>query len=272
VATEPGSGDGGRRSEHTRLRWDVAAYARFADQRLRPALDLIGRIQDVEPEHIVDLGCGPGEATRLLARRWPNARVTGIDASADMLAAARRDGGEIRWLQADLADWAPDAQPDLIFSNAALHWLDDHGALFPRLLAMLPDGGVLAVQMPNNFAEPSHQAIFELAVRERWRERLAPLLRASPVAPAETYLEMLIPQTARADLWETTYWHVLDGEDPVPAWTSGSALRPFLGVLGEDERRDFMAAYAQAMRAAYPRRDDGLTLFPFRRLFIVAKR
>jgi trans-aconitate 2-methyltransferase len=137
---------------------------------------------------------------------------------------------------------------------------------------MLPAGGILAVQMPNNFAEPSHRAIFALAAEERWRERLAPLLRAPPVAPAEAYLEMLLPRTAHLDLWETTYWHVLDGEDPVPAWTSGSALRPFLGVLDEDERRDFLAAYAQAMRAAYPRRDDGRTPFPFRRLFIVATR
>ncbi len=250
----------------------MAAYARFADQRLRPALDLIGRIPDVAANTIVDLGCGPGSVTRLLAQRWPQAHVTGIDASAEMLAAARREGGGVRWLQADLADWAPEDQPDLIFSNAALHWLDDHEALFPRLLAMLPAGGILAVQMPNNFAEPSHRAIFALAAEERWREKLAPLLRAPPVAPAETYLEMLLPRTAHLDLWETTYWHALDGEDPVPAWTSGSALRPFLGVLDEDERRDFLAAYAQAMRAAYPRRDDGRTPFPFRRLFIVATR
>lgn len=250
----------------------MAAYARFADQRLRPALDLIGRIPDVAANTIVDLGCGPGSVTRLLAQRWPRSCVTGIDASAEMLAAARREGGGVRWLQADLADWAPEGRPDLIFSNAALHWLDDHEALFPRLLAMLPAGGILAVQMPNNFAEPSHRAIFALAAEVRWREKLAPLLRASPVAPAEAYLEMLLPRTAHLDLWETTYWHVLDGEDPVPAWTSGSALRPFLGVLDEDERRDFLAAYAQAMRAAYPRGVDGRTPFPFRRLFIVATR
>jgi trans-aconitate 2-methyltransferase len=250
----------------------VAAYARFADQRLRPALDLIGRIPDIAPKTIVDLGCGPGSVTRVLAQRWPHARVTGIDDSAAMLAAARREGGPIRWLQADLADWEPDDQPELIFSNAALHWLDDHEALFPGLLAMLPAGGILAVQMPDNFTQPSHQAIFALAVDERWRERLAPLLRASPVAPAEAYLQMLLPRTAHLDLWETTYWHVLDGEDPVPAWTSGSALRPFLGVLKEDERRGFLAAYAQAMRSAYPRRADGRTVFPFRRLFIVATR
>lgn len=198
--------------------------------------------------------------------------MTGVDGSEEMLAAARRDGGRVRWVEADIADWLPDAQPDLLFSNAALHWLDDHGALFPRLLALLPLGGVLAVQMPNNFAAPSHRAIAELAGREAWRDRLLPLVREAPVAPAETYLEMLLPLSARVDLWETTCWHVLDGEDPVPAWTSGSVLRPYLAALAEGERRDFMAAYAWAMRAAYPRRDDGRTLFAFRRLFIVAQR
>lgn len=252
--------------------WDVAAYVRFADERLRPALDLIGRIPDIAPDHIVDLGCGTGSVTRLLARRWPKAQVTGVDASAEMLAAAREGGGTIRWLREDLADWVPDARPDLVFSNAALHWLDDHQALFPRLLALLPAGGVLAAQMPNNFAAPSHRAIAELAEQDRWRDRLLPLVRAAPVAPAEAYLEMLLPLTASVDLWETTYWHVLDGDDPVPAWTSGSVLRPFLGALEDEERRNFVAAYAEAMRAAYPRRDDGRTLFFFRRLFIVAVR
>ncbi len=258
--------------EGSRSTWDVAAYEQFADERLRPALDLIGRIPDVAPKHIFDLGCGTGSVTRLLARRWPEAAVTGVDGSAEMLAAARRDGGSIRWLQADIADWLSDAQPDLLFSNAALHWLDDHGVLFPRLLALLPSGGVLAVQMPNNFAAPSHRAIAELAEREAWRDRLLPLVREAPVAPAGAYLEMLLPQTARVDLWETTYWHVLDGEDPVPAWTSGSVLRPFLAALAEGERRDFIAAYTEAMRAAYPRLHGGRTPFAFRRLFIVAQR
>jgi trans-aconitate 2-methyltransferase len=189
-----------------------------------------------------------------------------------MLAAAHGSGARARWIEADLAAWAPDEQPDLLFSNAALHWLDGHSSLFPRLLAMLPAGGVLAVQMPNNFAAPSHQGIAALARRPQWRERLLPLVRPSPVAPAEAYLEMLLPRVAHADVWETTYRHVLSGEDPVPAWTGGSVLRPFLAALEQDERRDFMAAYAEAMRTAYPRRGDGLTVFAFRRLFIVAVR
>lgn len=244
----------------------------YGGERLRPALDLIARIPAIAPRHVFDLGCGTGSATRLLAEPWPGATVTGVDASTDMLEAARAGGGGIRWIEADLAGWTPEEQPDLLFSNAALHWLDDHPALFPRLLGLLPPGGVLAVQMPNNFAAPSHRAIAELADDERWRERLLALIRPAPVAPPERYLEMLLSLATRVDVWETTYWHVLGGEDPVPAWTGGSALRPVLAALDDNERRDFMAAYAGRMRAAYPRRDNGLTLFPFRRLFIVAVR
>lgn len=210
--------------------------------------------------------------THLLARRWPEATVTGVDASPEMLEAARTTGAKIRWIEADLAGWTPDEPPDLLFSNAALHWLDDHPALFPRLLGLLEPGGVLAVQMPNNFAAPSHRAIAEIAADERWRERLSPLIREQPVASPAAYLEMLLPLTARVDVWETTYWHLLEGEDPVPAWTGGSVLRPFLAALDEDERRGFTAAYAARMRAAYPRRADGLTVFAFRRLFLVAVR
>lgn len=210
--------------------------------------------------------------TRLLAERWPEATVKGVDASPEMLEAARATGAKIRWIEADLAGWTPDEPPDLLFSNAALHWLDDHPALFARLLGFLEPGGVLAVQMPNNFAAPSHRAIAEIAADERWRERLSPLIRKPPVASPERYLEMLLPLTARVDVWETTYWHLLEGEDPVPAWTGGSVLRPFLAALDEHDRRYFTAAYAARMRAAYPRRADGLTPFPFRRQFLVAVR
>lgn len=189
-----------------------------------------------------------------------------------MLAAACREDSAIRWVHADLARWSPDAQPDVLFSNATLHWLDDHESLFPRLVGLLPAGGVLAVQMPDNFAQPTHRAMAELAGRPRWRDRLLPLIRRAPVAPAETYLSLLLPLAAGVDVWATTYWHVLRGDHPVPRWTGGAALRPILGALDENEGRAFMTAYAEEMRAAYPRREDGLTLFPFRRLFIVAVR
>ncbi len=250
--------------------WDPAAYTEFIDERLRPARDLIKRIPPIMPRLIYDLGCGTGWATRLLAERWPDAAVTGLDSSAEMLAAARATPGNIDWIEGDLAAWAPVERPGLIFSNAALHWLNNHPVLIPRLLEALSPGGVLAVQMPRNYAEPSHRALGELAEARRWRDRLATVVRPWPVEEPRVYLALLLEHAARVDLWETTYWHVLTGENPVLSWVSGTVLRPLLAVLDENERTDFLAAYARRLAEAYPRRADGRTLFPFRRLFIVA--
>lgn len=252
--------------------WDPAAYTEFIDERLRPARDLIKRIPPIEPRLITDLGCGTGWATRLLAERWPGATVTGIDSSAEMLAAAREAAGTIDWLEGDIAGWQPAEPPGLIFSNAALHWLNNHPVLVPRLLDALAPGGVLAVQMPRNYDAPSHRALAELAHERRWRERLAAVLRPWPVAEPQVYLAMLIERAARVDIWETTYWHVLSGDNPVLAWVSGTVLRPLLAVLDEDERATFIAAYGRRLAEAYPPRSDGRTPFPFRRLFIIAVR
>ncbi len=204
--------------------------------------------------------------------RWPGAHVTGVDASPAMLAEARQGQTTIRWVEADIARWAPERPPDLIFSNAALHWLDDHQALLPRLLGSLRPGGVLALQMPRNHGEPSHTAIVETVESGPWRERLEPLLRRRPVAPPEVYAELLLPLVTSLDIWETVYMHVLPGENPVVGWTSGTGLRPLLAALQGRERDDFLTDYAARTARAYPRRDDGLTLFPFRRLFIAATR
>lgn len=251
--------------------WDPGQYLKFSADRLRPALELIARIPLEAPETVVDLGCGPGTVTRILAERWPDARITGLDSSPDMLAEARSGGETIQWVEGDAATWAPEAPVDLLFSNAALHWLDDHAALFPRLLDCVRPGGVLAVQMPNNFGQPSHTGIAETVRSLPWRGRLEGLLRPVPVAEPGVYYDLLAPITRKVEIWETTYTQIFDGEDPVVDWIRSTALAPFLEALGEGEERDaFLAAYAARMRAAYPRRADGRTLFPFRRLFLLA--
>lgn len=254
------------------MRWDPTLYEGFADHRQRPALDLIGAIPDIAAERIFDLGCGPGAATRILARRWPAAQVTGVDSSAEMIARAEAEDSGIRWLQADVAAWRPDGTPQIIFSNAALHWLDDHAALFPRLFGQLAPGGVLAVQMPRNHAAPTHTAMATLAAEPRWARRLQPLLRTNPVAAPDAYYDLLTGEADRVDIWETEYLHVLQGDDPVLRWTSATALAPLLQALPPVEAEAFRTEYAAMMRAAYPRRADGATLMPFRRLFIVARR
>jgi trans-aconitate 2-methyltransferase len=252
--------------------WDPTQYGKFADARLRPALDLLAQVDLADPAAVYDLGCGNGRMTNLSARRWPDARVTGLDTSPAMLAAARRDFPRQSFIQADVQSWTAEVAADLLFSNAALQWLDQHERLFPRLLRQLKPGGQLAVQMPRNHDQPSHQAILAAAEAGPWRDRLKPLLRPSPVASPETYYALLSPDARRLDIWETTYLHVLIGDNPVAEWTKGTALKPLLDALEGSMREDFEAAYRARIAAAYPPGADGRTLFPFRRLFIVAER
>ena len=252
--------------------WDPVQYLRFADHRLRPGVELLARIDVERPRRVYDLGAGAGNLTRLLQERWPEAGVVGVENSAPMLERARAAQPEIEWEEADLSRWQAAEPAGVIYSNAALHWLGGHERLFPALLGMLAPGGALAVQMPRNFAAPSHTLIAEAARDGPWRDALEPLLRASPVHEPAFYYDLLAPRAAGLDIWETEYLQVLEGEDPVKEWTKGSALVPLLEALPQAQREPFEARYAELVAAAYPRRADGRTLFPFRRLFIVARR
>ena len=252
------------------MAWDPAQYLKFAGPRLRPALDLLQRIDIETPGSVYDLGAGAGNVTRLIAARWPEARIVGVDGSAEMLAKAAAENAGIEWRQADLASWRPERPADVIYSNAALHWLDDHERLFPSVFTGLAPGGVLAVQIPRNFAAPSHTSITETALSGPWRQRLEPLLRPSPVAEPSFYYDLLAPRAASLDIWETEYLQVLEGENPVKEWTKGTWLTPLLAALEEPDRSRFEAAYAERVAAFYPPRGDGKTLFPFRRMFLIA--
>jgi trans-aconitate 2-methyltransferase len=258
-------------NEEASVAWDPAQYLKFADHRLRPAVDLMNRIDVTDPSAVYDLGAGAGNVTRLLKLRWPGARITGVDGSRDMLAKAAASAPDIEWQQADLATWSPQHPPDVIYSNAALHWLGDHGRLFPALLAALAPGGVLAVQMPRNFSARSHTAIGDAVRSGPWRSTLEPLFRPSPTADPAFYFDVLTSRAATLDIWETEYLQVLEGDNPVKEWTKGTWLKPLLDALEEPERSRFEATYAELVAQAYPRRADGRTLFPFRRMFIIAR-
>ena len=252
------------------MAWNPDQYLKFAAPRLRPAVDLLARVPLTAPGSIFDLGCGAGNVTRLLAERWPHAAVTGVDDSASMLAKAAQENPRIAWVQQSVAAWRAPQRTDLIYSNAALHWLPDHASLFPTLLQQLAPGGVLAVQMPRNFDAPSHRLIDETVRAGPWHERLAAMIGASPVAEPAFYYDLLAPRVAQLDIWETEYLQVLEGADPVKEWTKGTWLKQFLDALPPTERPPFEADYAARLRVAYPPRSDGRTLFPFRRLFMVA--
>ncbi|HEY2419150.1 MAG TPA: methyltransferase domain-containing protein [Steroidobacteraceae bacterium] len=254
------------------MSWSPAQYLKFSQPRLRPALELLARVDLESPAAVYDLGCGTGEVTRLMAGRWPGAVVTGVDASVDMLEKASGVTANLRWLAQDIETWKPDSAVDLIYSNAALHWLPDHARLITALAASLTPGGILAVQMPRNFAEPSHTAIALTVHEGPWRSRLEPLLVESPVAEPMWYLQLLGTLFPQIDLWQSQYFQILQGDDPVKEWTKGTWLRRFLMALPASERDAFEQAYARRVAAAYPRRADGTTVFPFQRLFFVARR
>lgn len=252
--------------------WDPDQYHRYGDLRLRPALELFARVSVDSPALVHDIGTGGGEIARLAKSRWPSARVIGSDSSPEMLATAQEQPSEVEWHQLDIADWRPEPEHDLIYSNAVLHWLPEHSELFPRLVAGLRNGGQLAVQMPLSWWQPSHRSI-RAALRELGTaqgEALAAAMDEPNVHQAAFYWDTLRPHVADLDIWETTYHQVLAGADPVFEWVSGSILRPVFAGLPPDQLERFSVACREKLLSDYPQRPDGTTLFPFRRLFIVA--
>ncbi|OAH14113.1 trans-aconitate 2-methyltransferase [Streptomyces jeddahensis] len=267
--------------------WDPRQYLRHEGHRARPFVDLLARVPDLpaeaagRPPRIADLGCGPGNVTRLLADRWPAAHITGFDNSPEMLARAEplagptAGGGRLDFAPADATTWAPspDEPYDLIISNATLQWVPDHAECFPSWIAGLVPGGTLAFQVPSNFDAPSHVLMREMAESARWKDRLAGVLRhGDAVLSSSDYLERLVALGCEADVWETTYLHLLQGEDPVLDWVKGTGLRPVLTALADDSAATeaFVAEYRGLLREAYPATPHG-TVFAFRRLFAVAR-
>ncbi len=258
--------------------WNPIQYERFSAERLRPALELLARIPLVSPRVVCDLGCGTGEVTRRLAERWRSAEVYGLDHSREMLEAARATpDGSIHWIEGDLADWTPTERPDVIYSNAALHWVERHEELLPRLVRSLAPGGCLAVQMPLSWELPSHRLMREVLAnggeggRPLGSDELRRRMARKWVGDPDDYYDLLAEMAPILDIWETRYFHVLTGDDPVLEWVKGTGLRPILHALGADERSLFLNGYRRRLREAYPPQADGRTLYPFGRLFIVAQ-
>jgi trans-aconitate 2-methyltransferase len=255
--------------------WDPVRYLRFAGERGRPFAELVARISAESPATVVDLGCGEGALTASLAQRWPGARVTGIDSSATMLAAAEAHAvpGRVEFALGDVQDWQPAGPVDVLVTNAVLHWVPGHDDLLARWAGHLAPGGELALQVPGNFRAPTHTLLADLCRSPRWAAQLADAApRADAVLEPAGYYDVLTSAGLTADAWETTYLHVLTGEDPVLRWVGGTALRPALEQLTDAEATQFSAGYAAALRTAYPRRPDRTTVLPFRRVFAVGHR
>ncbi len=251
--------------------WDPGTYLQFADQRGRPFADLLARVGAESPRTAVDLGCGPGQLTAALATRWPEASVTGIDSSAAMVERAQQHSGpRLSFAVGDLRDWQPEEPVDVLVSNATLHWVPGHRALLPRLLAAVAPSGWFAFQVPGNFDEPSHRLLHELAADPRFADATADVEWPSAAEPGD-YLADLTSLGCEADVWETTYLHLLSGPDAVFRWISGTGARPALQSLDDTRRAEFEAEYKSLLTEAYPPGPAG-TVLPFRRIFAVAQR
>jgi trans-aconitate 2-methyltransferase len=251
--------------------WDPTKYLAFADHRSRPFFDLLARVPADAPRRVADLGCGPGNLTETLAARWSGAVVEAMDSSPEMVDAARARG--IAAEVGDVRDWRPRADTDVVVSNAVLQWVPGHKELLERWVEQLAPGAWLAFQVPGNFDAPSHVRVREVAAEPGWRDRLAPVVlrEDDAVLDPDGYAGLLADAGCAVDAWETTYLQRLTGEDPVLEWVTGTALRPIRSALDEQSWAEFRADLAPRLRTDYPRRDDGTTWFPFRRVFVVAR-
>jgi trans-aconitate 2-methyltransferase len=254
--------------------WDTGQYLRFLQERTQPCRDLASRIAVAGIRRMIDLGCGPGNSTAVLAERWPEAAISGIDASPEMLQAARESHPGRDWRQADIAEWAaaPGEPYDVVFSNAALQWLPDHDALLPKLLSHVTPGGAFAAQLPAHDAL-AHRISRALATSQRWSHRFPDGVATWYAHEIEFYYDLLAPHASRIDLWETTYLYVMEGQQAIVEWYKGTDLRPYLAALRDPADRDrFLEEYLRGLEEVYPRRANGRVLFPFRRMFFIAYR
>ncbi|HVK26057.1 MAG TPA: trans-aconitate 2-methyltransferase [Actinokineospora sp.] len=251
--------------------WDPDKYLAFGDHRGRPFFDLVARVGAGSPRSVVDLGCGPGNLTETLAQRWPDAKLVGYDSSPDMVTAAQSRAVTVRL--GSIEDWRPESDTDVVVSNAALQWIPGHVDLLRQWVDALPPGAWIAVQVPGNFAAPSHELVRELAREPQWRDQLGPVVLREDDAVLDPtgYADVMADAGCEVDAWETTYQQRLTGEHPVLEWITGTALRPVRAALADSAWEDFRTALVPRLDKAYPRRADGSTWFPFRRVFFVAR-
>jgi len=251
--------------------WNPATYLQFADERTRPSMELAARIAVDAPQRVIDLGCGPGNSTQVLRRRWPAAEICGLDSSPEMIAAAQRSYADQQWMLGRIEDWSASTPLDVVFSNAALQWIANHAQLVQHLFRQVAPGGALAFQIPSGAYSQVRSFIHEIAEDEAWASRMSQALTALTMEPPEVYYDALAPLARSVDVWETEYHHVMQSPAAIVQWISSTGLRPFLGALASDQERErFLELLGQRVAEAYPTRSDGRVLFPFRRTFVIA--
>lgn len=256
------------------MSWSAKQYVAFEDERTRPVRDLVAALPPIEAKFVIDLGCGPGNSTEVLAELFPDAAVRGLDSSADMVASARERVPQAQFSVGSVEGWTDAGPFDVILANAVFQWVPNHATLLPELMARLVTGGALAVQMPDNLDVPAHRLMREVAADGPWASALATAVEArTPIGDANWYYQLLRPVCTNVDIWRTTYYHTLPGgPGAIVEWFKGSGLRPYLEPLDATARAAYLERYTAAVAAAYPSLADGSVLLPFPRLFFVAVR
>ncbi len=251
--------------------WNPKQYLRFKNERTQPSIDLVARVRVDNPSTIIDIGCGPGNSTQVLHQRWPNAKITGLDNSNEMIERARKDYPDQKWLLTDASKLELDQTYDIVFSNATLQWIPNHDILIPRLLKMVNPKGSLAVQVPANNESLFHRALLSVSLREKWSRFTSGCENLLNYRTAEYYYNILCPLTSELDLWETTYYHVLASHAGLIEWHKSTGMRPFLESLPDDEcRKEFEGEILTECKQSYAIQKDGKVLYPFKRIFFVA--
>ncbi|HHQ4051090.1 trans-aconitate 2-methyltransferase [Citrobacter sp. S-77] len=247
--------------------WNPSLYLQYASERTRPAAELLSRVALENARTVVDLGCGPGNSTTLLHQRWPSARIIGVDSSPNMLNEARKALPNCHFVEANISKFRPEQSFDLLYANASLQWVPDHYELFPQLVSLLNYNGVLAVQMPDNWQEPTHVLMREVAYEQGYPDR-----GRTPLPGVHAYYDILTEAGCDVDIWRTTYYHIMESHQSIIDWVSSTGLRPWLQELSESEQRNYLARYHELLQEQYPLQENGNILLAFPRLFIVARR
>ena len=253
------------------LDWNPHQYLKFANERTQPSIDLASRIKIENPKSIIDIGCGPGNSTQVLRNRWPNAKIAGLDSSANMIEKAKKDYPDTEWIIGDASTFAFDKEYDVVFSNAALQWIQNHDSLIPRLFSIVAPSGALAVQVPANNESPLYKAVLSVSSKEKWSKFTSGCESILNYRILEYYHNILAPISSQLDLWETIYYHVMNSHIELVEWYEGTGMRPFLERLPDDgSRKEFENEILAECRQSYRIRKDGKVLYPFKRIFFVA--
>lgn len=253
--------------------WNPNQYLKFGSERTQPAIDLLNRVSLDSPNHIIDLGCGPGNSTTLLKQRWASATVSGLDSSAKMIQKAKLEHPSINWIHQDVSEWNPDKKYDLVFSNAALQWVEDHAILFPKLYTNLEIGGQLAVQLPYHWDSSLNLDVVEVSKNPEWDKRMGPARTALIRESISFYYDLVSSVAEDFHIWTTEYYHIMESHKAILEWISGTGLRPYMELLETEQERDqFKNQLLQRFENSYSKQIDGKIIFPFKRLFILATR